>query len=212
MRAALGRIFKRYFLAGLLVLVPIATTLSIAWWLIEAIDARVPEHWRAPLGFYVPGIGVALTIVVVLIAGLIARNFFGQRILDLGETIIRRVPLLRVIYGALKQVAEAMLQEGQAGFSRAVLIEYPRRGIWITGFVTGELRHPELVRRAGGGQTCVNVFIPFAPLPSNGHWIIVPEADVIPLEISVQDAFRLILSAGMAASIAPAAEETPSRW
>ncbi len=185
---------KRYFISGLLVVVPVSLTLYILTLIIRFTDKLYPMV-KAYLPFYIPGFGIIITFLIVLSVGIITTNFLGRKLLSIGEKIIARIPLVKAIYLSIKQIAEAMFTFDDKNFRRVVLIEYPRKGIYTMVFVTGTAK-PEI--RDKTGKKLLNVFVPTTPNPTSGFYLMVPEEDTTELDMSSEEAFKLIVSGGMA--------------
>jgi uncharacterized membrane protein len=190
---------RRYLVAGLLVWVPLGVTLLIISWMVSLIDQTLlllPEHWRPDyvLGLHIPGLGVVLTFVVVVGTGIVMRHFFGFHLVGMGERLLARIPFVRGIYSAVKQVAETMFSGSGQSFNKVVLIRYPHRDSWTMGFLTGESA-AEVRRRAG--RKLVNVFVPTTPNPTSGFFLMLPHEEVIELEMSVDDGLKMLLSIGV---------------
>ncbi len=191
--------FRRYLIAGLLVWVPLGVTVLVIKFLIDIMDntllllppALRPENL---LGFRIPGMGVVLTIVVVLVTGMIAANLFGRQLVSLGERILARIPLVRSIYSGVKQVMVTMFSGTGKSFRKVALIEYPRKGLWTLTFITGKPT-PEIERRTG--TELVNLFVPTTPNPTSGFFLMIPRTDIIELDMSVDDGLKMIMSAGV---------------
>lgn len=192
---------RRYLVAGLLVWVPLWVTVLIVKFLIDLMDqtlvllpeAAQPEHL---LGFRIPGLGFVLTFVVVLVTGIIAANLFGRQLVRVWEGMLARIPLVRSIYSAVKQVMETVFSNTGQSFRRVALVEYPRKDVWTLAFVTGE-GIAEVQRRTG--QDMVSVFVPTTPNPTSGFFLMLPRAQVIDLDMPVEVGLKLILSAGVVA-------------
>ena len=194
--------FKTYFLAGLLVLTPLVLTIFIIWKLFFAIDGLlrgfINRAILVRIGFDVTdkpfiGVGFISVIVVILFTGMIARNYLGKKIITLGDMIVTRIPLVNRVYNAIQQISNAFLSEKREVFERSVLIEYPRKGIYSIGFFTQDTRG-EVQDRLD--KDVVSVFLPTTPNPTSGFLLFVPKADVIQLEMSVEEAMKLVISAG----------------
>jgi uncharacterized membrane protein len=191
---------KRYFFAGLLVVVPLGLTVLIVHWIINLMDGLLARLLPARLqpeqlfGFPVPGLGLVATALLILLIGVLATNYFGNRLLAVSEKVVYRIPLVKGIYTLFKQVADTVLSSDRQGFRKVVLIEYPRRGIWSVGFVTG-LSEGEPQRITA--RRVINVFVPTTPNPTSGYYILVPEEDATVLSMTVEEAFKLIVSGGM---------------
>jgi uncharacterized membrane protein len=190
---------KNYFLTGLLVILPVFITLYVIWSLIRGMDAilkYVPAKYlpETYLHIYIPGLGLILVIILVFVVGLLARNFVGRKIVQLGENIVDRIPLVRVLYAGVKQLLETLFLQRTDAFKRVALIEYPRRGAYVIGFITGESKG-EIQNKTD--KNMINVFVPTTPNPTSGFYILIPEDELIILNMSVEDAFKLIISGGI---------------
>jgi len=190
---------KKFFLTGLLVVVPVYLTYYILSVLVRFADhllSFLPQkfHPDTYLPFHIPGFGIIITFIFIFLVGVLTTNFFGKKMVLLWERILSKIPLIRTIYTASKQLIEAFFATNRAGFRRVVLIEYPRKGIYVIGFVTGIARG-EVQNKTN--EKTINIFLPTTPNPTSGFYILVPEKDTIPLKISVEDAFKLIISGGM---------------
>jgi uncharacterized membrane protein len=193
-------IIRRYMLTGLLVLVPLALTVWVLLALFHWTDRTlhlIPPVYRpeALIGFPIPGLGLILTIAIVFVIGGLVANVAGRKLISTGEKILEKIPLLRWFYFSTKQIMEAVFVQGQDSFRRAILLEYPRKGIYSIAFVTGEARG-EISESIPGHS--LTVFVPTTPNPTSGYLVIVPESETIPLSWSVDEAFRMIISAGVA--------------
>ena len=201
--------FRQNFLAGLIVTVPFGLTVFILFklgkWIVELLSAAPAKVLIRPLSQLHPslfqlstfGIGLVGTIIIVLFVGSIARFYTGRKLLGIGESIIARIPLARTIYTASKQVIESIfLTTGFKGVKRVVMFEYPRKGVYSIGFVTGTVR--EGAARNTSGKNLVGIFVPTTPNPTSGYYIMLPEEDIKELPISTEDAFRIIISGGLA--------------
>ncbi len=188
----LKKSLKKYFIAGLIVVIPIALTIYILLILIRFTDRLYPTSY---LPFYFPGFGIIITFSIIMLIGIITTNILGKRLLVLGENIISRIPLVKEIYHSLKQISEAMFTMDEKNFRRVVMIEYPRRGIYTMVFVTGATQ-PRINEKTG--RKLINVFVPTTPNPTSGFYLMVPEDEVIDVDLSIDQAFRLIISGGMA--------------
>ncbi len=194
----LRTIFRKYMLTGVLVLVPLSLTgwvvLALFNWTDRALHL-IPPVYRpeALFGFPIPGLGLILTVAIIFVIGGLVTNVIGRKLISTGEKILEKIPLLRWFYFSTKQIIEAVFVQGQDSFRRAILLEYPRKGIYSIAFVTGEARG-ELNDAIHG--RALTVFVPTTPNPTSGYLIVVPEQEVIPLSWSVDEAFRIIISAG----------------
>jgi uncharacterized membrane protein len=190
---------RRDFVAGLLVFVPVGFTILGVLWILRQLDNLVlPQVFRA-LGLegrQPPLVGVIATLALILLFGALTRSFVGRTFIRLWERTVKRIPIARSLYTVLKQFMEAVFgTKGSTGnFRRVVLIEYPRRGIYSYAFVTGRVTSPN----AGLPDGLLQVFVPSTPNPTTGYFLLVPEADTIETGLGVEEAFRLIISAGIA--------------
>jgi uncharacterized membrane protein len=190
---------KKYLLTGLLVWVPLGITLWVLNLIIGTLDltlSLLPEHWHPDelLGVHIPGLGVILTAVVVLTTGLLVRNVFGQRLLTYWESLLRRIPFVNAIYNSVKQVSDTLLSENGHAFRKVLLVRYPHPGAWSLAFLTSV---PGEVSRALDGDEYVGVFVPTTPSPVNGFYFYVKRSETIELDISVDAAFKAIISMGV---------------
>lgn len=194
----MGRL-RAYFLAGALVTAPIAVTSYIGWWFISFIDGNIrplipaaynPENY---LPFSIPGIGVLTVILTLTLVGAFAAGYVGRLALRFGEGLVARMPVVRGVYGTVKQIVETVLAKKSGAFREVVMLEYPRAGVWSLGFVTGAA-HPEIQRRFD--EEMAHVFIPCAP-PTAGYLVTLPRRDIQALDMSVEEGFKLILSGGI---------------
>jgi len=197
---------RRYFIAGLLAVAPIAVTLWAVVFLLRTLDGLLPTgllSWIIPGLENPPLIGALITFGLILLAGFAVRHLFGNELVRLGERLLGRVPVARSIYAGVKQLFEAIFitANTRKSFNRVVLVEYPRKGIYAVAFTTGEAA-PVIAAGAGPGAALVNVFVPTTPNPTSGVYILVRPQDVHELDLSVEEAFKVIMSAGI---VTPAA-------
>lgn len=190
---------KRWLIAGLLVWLPLGATLLVFRFLVQLMDQSLlllPPSLRpeALLGFNIPGLGIVLTVAILLLTGFLAANIFGARMLAFGESILQRVPLARSVYGGVKQLSQTVLVGGNKAFRKVLLIEYPRKGIWTLAFQTSE-PGGEVQQRTE--KDVVTVFVPTTPNPTSGFIVLVPREEIIEMDMSVEDALRMIISLGV---------------
>src|SRR3990167_10666959 len=191
------KFFKRYFFPGLLVWLPILVTYFIIKFIVDMLDGTVallPKRYQPEqlLGFHVPGTGVALTFIIVLLTGMIASNFFCRQLVALWDSILNKIPFIRGIHSATKQVLQAFLEPHNQAFRQVLLIEYPRRDIWSIAFKTSD----EFIETPID-EDMMTVFVPTTPNPTSGLLTIIPKEDVIELNLSVEDALKMIISLGV---------------
>jgi len=191
--------FRRYFVAGLLVWIPLGVTIFILRVLIGLMDNSLllipqkyrPEEW---LGVAIPGLGIVLTLLVVLITGLLAANFVGRSMVGFWESILDRIPIVRTVYSGAKKFAEVVFSDSNQSFKKVLLIEYPRKGVYSLAFQTAT-NLGEVQGRTGEDVVCT--FVPTTPNPTSGFIIIVPKKDIIELDMEIDEAFKMIVSLGV---------------
>ena len=190
---------RKYFITGLLILVPLAITLWVLNLIVGTMDQSLlllPVRWRpeALFGFAIPGLGTILTLLIIFLTGLVTRNFIGNRVVALWEAILKRIPVFNTIYSSVKQVSDTLFSSSGNAFRKALLVQYPREGSWTIAFMTG----------APGGDVrnhlvgdYVSVYVPTTPNPTSGFFLMVPRADTIELDMSVDAALKYIVSMGV---------------
>ncbi|MDJ0956959.1 MAG: DUF502 domain-containing protein [Arenicellales bacterium] len=194
----MGRL-RTWLVAGLLVWVPLGVTFLVVKLLIDLADQvllLLPEAYRPDvlLGFNIPGLGVALTVLTVLATGMVFANLFGRRLVRLWEDMLARIPLVRSIYSSVKQITETLFSTQGKSFRKVVLVEYPRRELWTLAFLTGETAE-QLIDITG--RDLVSIYVPTTPNPTSGFFIMVPKEDIVELDITVEAGLKLILSTGV---------------
>ncbi len=212
-RDTLSTRVRNSFLAGLAVILPVFVTGAVIWWLFTRVVSPVTNEvvkrpiigilnrlypakagmWTESNPFLWNVVSVVFLVLLIILLGVLARNFLGRRIIRLGERVLASIPVVRSVYSTMRQVSEALLGKDKTAFNRVVLIEYPRKGMYTLGLVSGVGR-AELQRRTG--ERLLNVFVPTTPNPTSGYLLMVPEKDTIPLDMSVTEGFKLLISAG----------------
>lgn len=196
----LGSKIKAYFFTGILVTAPVSMTFYLAYKLISWIDVSVnrliPPEFRPDnyLPYSIPGLGLVLLIVALILIGMFAAGFLGKFFLSLGEWIVYKMPLISSVYSLLKQVFQTFLSNKNNALSKVVLLEYPRKGIWILGFVSSETQG-EVKDKLG--REMLNIFIPTTPNPTSGFLIFVPKEDTVSLDMSVEEGIKFVISGGL---------------
>ena len=194
---------RSYFLTGLVVSAPVAITLAVGWWFINKIDAIftpllpnkfLPENL---LPFSIPGVGLVIGFILLTFFGFLAANFLGTGFLRFGESLLNKTPVLRSIYKGLKQIFETVFSEDGRNFSKAAVIEYPRKGVHSVCFVSTDTKGELLKKISKDNEVYLSVFLPTTPNPTSGFLLFLPEKDVKILDMSVEDAAKLIISAGL---------------
>jgi len=191
---------RRYFVAGLIVWIPLVITLWVLKLLVDVMDQSLlllPASWHtdALFGVHIPGMGIFLTIAILLFTGALAANLLGQKLLALGYALLVRLPVVRSIYLGVKQISDTLFSPEGKAFRRAVLVRYPHQGAWTVALVTGT---PEFEVAEVLGSDQISVFVPTTPNITAGFFLIVPRAETIPLEMGVDAALKYIISMGVA--------------
>ncbi len=202
LRRSFGARLRNYFLTGIIVTAPIGITVYLAWAFVDYVDRTVtplipPEYNpETYLKFSVPGLGMIVAVVVLTLIGFLTANFLGRSLIRIGERIVERMPVIRSIYGALKQIIETILAQSSTAFRQVVLVEYPRRGMWTLAFVSAEVRG-EVAGRLN--EKMIGIYVPTTPNPTSGYLVFVPETDVKYLDMSVEEGMKLVISVGVIA-------------
>jgi uncharacterized membrane protein len=184
-----------YFVRGLITLLPLLVTIWLLWFMFSFLDGILGNIITLFLGHSIPGLGFIITIALIFLAGYFGTQLFGVRLFKLGEELLSRVPIVKTIYSATKQVNDVLFQEKSAEeYRRACLVEYPRKGIWSIGFVTSDAA-AEIEAKAK--EKMINIFIANTPTPATGFLIMVPAREVILLDMKIEDAIKYIISAGV---------------
>ncbi|MEX2198911.1 MAG: DUF502 domain-containing protein [Burkholderiales bacterium] len=190
---------RKYFITGLLIWIPLVITIWVLKLIVDTLDQSLlllPDGWRTEsfLGIHVPGLGVILTLVIVFVTGVFATNFFGARLVQLWHEILHRIPVVNSIYSSVKQISDTLFSTSSQAFRKALLVQWPREGMWTIAFLTG----------APGGDVAnhlpgdyVSVYVPTTPNPTGGYFVMVPRQDVIELSMSVDAALKYIISMGV---------------
>ncbi len=186
---------RNYFLAGVVVAAPMGMTLYLTWAFISFVDASVTPLIPAPyFRFSFPGLGLIIMFILLTLLGALAANFFGQTLLDYGERLVARMPIMRGVYNATKQILETVTTPSGTSFRQAALIEYPRRGVWTICFITGEAQGEVQARTA---DPVISVYVPTTPNPTSGFLLFVPRAEIVTLDMSVEEAVKMVISMGL---------------
>jgi uncharacterized membrane protein len=201
---------RKYFITGLLVLVPLSITLWVLHLIVGTLDQSLllmPEKWRpeSQLGFYLPGLGTILTLLIILLTGLVTRNFFGNRLLQWWELLLNRIPVVNSIYSSVKQVSDTLLSPSGNAFRKAVLIQYPHANCWTIAFQTGVPGGDVRTHLQGD---YISVYVPTTPNPTSGFFLMLRRADAIELDMTVDEALKYIISMGV---VAPAEHKQSER-
>jgi len=190
---------RKWLLAGLLVIVPVAITIWVLDWIVGTLDQTLlilPAQWQPDrlLGFHIPGFGVLLALAILLVVGATASNFLGKKLVDWSNALLHRIPVVRSIYSGVKQVSDTLFSENGNAFRKAVLLQWPREGVWTIGFVTG----------VPGGDAanhlpddCLSVYVPTTPNPTGGYFVMLRKSDCIELKMNVDEALKYVVSMGV---------------
>lgn len=191
---------RNYFLTGIIVAAPMGVTLYVTWAFVSFVDSSIkpliPDAYNPEtyFRFSFPGLGLIIMLVLLTLLGALAANFFGQTLLDYGERLVARMPIMRGVYNATKQILETVTTPSGASFRQAALIEYPRKGLWTICFITGEAQGEVQARTA---DPVISVYVPTTPNPTSGFLLFVPRADIITLDMSVEEAVKMVISMGL---------------
>ncbi len=185
---------KLHFVSGVLVVVPIILTYIVLKFLFETIDDILQPLLFKVFGYSVYGLGVFTTLLLIILAGLFTRNFIGARLYGVGEKVLVKMPIIRPVYSAAKQLLEAVTLPSMNSFKEVAIVEYPRRGAWALGFISNRIN----CYIDGDVKICVSVFIPSTPTPISGMVVLFPEEDVIPVEMSIEEGVKFLVSGGVA--------------
>lgn len=209
LRARLLRSLRRYLISGLLIWLPILATVLVMRFIVQLMDQLLlvlPPSLQpdALLGFHIPGFGVLMALVVLLLTGILVTNIIGRTLVGIWEEILQRIPFVRAIYGGVKSFSETILSNKGSSFKKVLLVQYPRPGMWSIGFQTNaSLR--EISERTGAEQVCV--FVPTTPNPTSGFIVMLPRAEIIELDMSVDAAMKMIVTLGV---VMPQAADAPA--
>jgi uncharacterized membrane protein len=191
---------KKYFITGVLIWIPLVITLWVLNLIVTAMDGTLlllpeslqPKSW---LGFNIPGLGVVLTLLILLATGVLAANIIGQRLVRVGESLLARIPVVKTIYNGVKQVSDTLFSSQGQAFRKALLVRFPHSQAWTLAFLTGT-PSGEVADKLAGDR--ISVYVPTTPNPTSGFFLIVPRSDVIELDISVDEALKYVISMGVA--------------
>jgi uncharacterized membrane protein len=190
---------RKWLLAGLLVIVPVAITIGVLQWIIGTLDrtlAILPEAWQPDrlIGVHIPGFGVLLTLGILLAVGAVVSNFMGKKLVIWGDTLVSRIPVVRSIYSSVKQVSDTLFSPSGNAFRTAVLVQWPRPDVWTIGFVTG-IPGGDVSNYLVGDY--LSVYVPTTPNPTGGYFVMLRKSDCIELKMSVDDALKYVISMGV---------------
>jgi uncharacterized membrane protein len=203
---------KKYFVTGLLIWIPLVITFMVLAWIVGTLDQII--EWlpngvqpRAMFGFNIPGVGLLVSVLIVLTTGLVAANVLGQKLVAYWEALLARIPVVKSLYYGVKQVSDTLFSSNGQAFRKALLVEYPRRGSWTIAFLTGK-PGGDAARHLHGDY--LSVYVPTTPNPTSGFFLMMPSEDVIELDMSVDEALKYIISMGVVAPPARKLEPRPA--
>ena len=190
---------KKYLITGLLIWIPLVITIWVLKVIFDALDQSLlllPETFRTEswIGMHIPGLGAILTILVVFLSGVFATNFFGARLVLLWHEVLKRIPVVNSIYSSVKQISDTLFSSSGQAFRKAVLVQWPREGMWTIAFLTGT-PGGDLVNHVPAD--CISVYVPTTPNPTGGYFVVVRRKDVIELDMSVDQALKYVISMGV---------------
>lgn len=192
---------RKYLITGLLIWIPLVITIWVLKLVVDTLDQTLlllPDQWRTEsfLGVHVPGLGVILTLVIVFVTGVFATNFLGARLVHVWHEVLHRIPVVNSIYSSVKQISDTLFSSSGQAFRKALLIQWPREGVWTIAFLTGA-PGGDVVNHLRGDY--VSVYVPTTPNPTGGYFVMVSKLDVIELDMSVDAALKYIISMGVVA-------------
>lgn len=190
---------KKYLITGLLIWIPLVITIWVLKVIVDVLDQSLlllptQLHTKSWLGVHVPGLGVLTTLLIVLLTGVFATNFFGARLVEIGHELLNRIPVVNSIYSSVKQISDTLFSSTGQAFRKALLVQWPRQGMWTIAFLTGTPGR-ELLNHVEGD--CISVYVPTTPNPTGGYFVIVRREDVIELDMTVDQALKYIISMGV---------------
>ena len=197
---------RKWLFTGLLVIVPGVITIAVLNWIVGTLDQTLqilPLAWHPDkvLGLHIPGFGVLLTLLILRVVGATASNFAGRKLVQWGDRLVSRIPVVRSIYSSVKQVSDTLFSESGNAFRTAVLVQWPREGVWTVAFITGT---PNGEVAAYLRDEFVSVYVPTTPNPTGGYFVMVRKSDCVELDMSVDAALKYIISMGVVAPSDPA--------
>lgn len=192
---------KKYFITGLLIWLPLAITYMVIAWIVGTLDAILlwlPAEYQPSryIGFDIPGVGVVASLLLVFFTGLVAANVLGQKLVQLWEALLARIPVVKSIYYSVKQVSDTVFSSSGQAFRKALLVQYPREGVWTIAFLTGQPGGDAAEHLRGD---YVSVYVPTTPNPTSGFFLMMRRSEVVELDMSVDDALKYIISMGVVA-------------
>ncbi len=191
------RTFRKQLTTGILVLLPVITTVFLVSWFFRLLDGILGKYFARVAGEYIHGVGFLSLLLLIWLVGIVSRTYIGGRLNALKDMTLARIPLVGNIFGAVKQVSDSFLEMDASSFEQVVLIEYPRKGLFAVGFVTSRCTVPFRIAGEDNEGKFIHVFFPTVPNPTSGYIILVPEEELYQLKITVEEGLKLVLSLGM---------------
>jgi len=190
---------KKYFITGLLIWIPLVITIWVLKTVVDVLDQSLllmPASWQTEnwLGIHIPGLGSLLTLLIILVTGVFATNFFGAQLIELWHEVLHRIPVVNSIYSSVKQISDTLFSSSGQAFRKALLVQWPHQGMWTIGFLTGT-PGGDVVRHIP--EDCLSVYVPTTPNPTGGYFVIVQRKDVVELDMTVDEALKYIISMGV---------------
>jgi uncharacterized membrane protein len=192
-RAKLNTVLRRYFLGGILAIVPLIITYLVLRFLFTKVDGLLSPYVAELVGYKIPGLGLVATIILILLAGILTANVIGSRLFKIWELFFIKTPLVRTIYGSSKQLVKAIATTDKHSFKQVVLVEFPRKGVFYLAFLTNEIQ----VKFQGRTEEFITVFVPSTPTPFTGWTLLFRREEVIPLEMTVEEGIKFFVSGGI---------------
>lgn len=191
--AGFSGLLKKYFISGVLVVVPLILTYIVLKFLFDTIDGILQPVIHELFGYYIPGLGLAVTLLLILLAGILTRNYVGARIYKIGERVLSKLPIIRPIYYSAKQLLESVTEPSIKSFKEVALVEYPRKGSWSIGFISNYVE----IENNDTKQKHISIFIPSTPTPISGMVVLLSVDEVLLLEMSVEEGVKFLVSGGV---------------
>ncbi|NYT26910.1 MAG: DUF502 domain-containing protein [Candidatus Thiodubiliella endoseptemdiera] len=189
---------RNYFISGLLFWIPLGLSIVVIKFFLELVNNLIPEQYLPQIllefSQSIPGSGVVWVLLIIMVTGVLVSNFIGRKLLEVWDKLLNKIPGFRGVYNALKQLSDTVFSPSGKSFKKALLVEYPRKDMWTIAFQTGDY-HGEVEEKIG--QEIVNIYVPTTPNPTSGFFIMLPKKDTVELNMSVDDAFKLIISTGV---------------
>ncbi|MFI5303160.1 MAG: DUF502 domain-containing protein [Nitrospiria bacterium] len=189
----IGQFIRKYFITGLLVITPMWGTYLILKTLFTSLDGVLGGYLQREFNFYIPGFGIIVLLCLIFLSGILVANIFGRKLIQVWEEFLNKVPVVRNVYSLFKSIVDTFSNQSKEKLSRVVLVEFPRKGCFTIGFMTGT---PNEEIMSSAGEKLVNVYVPTTPNPTGGYMLLFPEREVRPLSLSAEEGMKMIISTG----------------